>query len=60
MTASEARLRANAKWDAENTEKITVKLHRGKDPSREQIKAAADRWGLSVNAFIIKCIRENV
>lgn len=62
MTASDARLRANAKWDAANCDKITIKLNRGsgKDPSKEAIKAAAARDGLSVNAWIIEAIRDKL
>ena len=57
--ATEARLRANAKWDAANCDKITIKLNKGggKDPSKDQIRAAAERDGLSVNAWIIEAIR---
>lgn len=59
MTATEARLRANAKWDAQNTDKITIKLNhgKGKDPSKADIRAAAEREGLSMNAWIIEAIR---
>lgn len=61
MTASEARLRANAKWDAANCDKITIKLNRnGGDPSKEQIRAAAARDGMSVNAWIIDAIRDKL
>jgi predicted HicB family RNase H-like nuclease len=60
MAASEARLRANAKWDSENTDKITIKLNKAKDPTKAQIKAAADMCGMSVNAWIIEAISEKL
>ena len=58
--ASEAQLRANAKWDRENTDKITIKLNRSKDPSKAEIQAAAARNQQSVNAFIIEAIRDKL
>lgn len=58
--SSEAHLRATAKWAAQNNEMLSVKLRRGKDPSRAEIKAAADRDGLSVNAWIIEAIRDKL
>ena len=58
--ASEAQLRANAKWDRENTDKITIKLNRSKDPSKAEIQAAAARNHQSMNAFIIEAIRDKL
>ena len=58
--SSEAQRRAVAKWDAENAEKITIKLHKGVDPSKEQIQTAAARDGVSVNRWIIDCIRDKL
>lgn len=57
---SEARLRANRKWDAEHTERITVKINKDTGPTKEQIKAAAAAAGMSLNAFIIEAIREKL
>ena len=62
MAASEARLKANAKWDAENCDKITIKLNhgKGKDPSKADIKAAAERDGMTLNAWIIAAIKDKL
>lgn len=62
MAATEARLRANAKWDAANCDKITIKLNKGSggDPSKDTIKVAAARDGMSVNAWIIEAIKDKL
>jgi len=60
MTATEAQIRASAKWEHENNEKITVKLRKGIDPSKAQIQRAAQREGLSMNSFIIYCIKDKI
>ena len=55
---TEAQRRATAKWDRDNTEKITLKLYRSKDPSKAQIQAAAEAAGQSVNAWIVDAIKQ--
>ena len=58
LKTTEAQRRATAKWQAENTEKITLKLYRSKDPSKAQIQAAAEAAGQSVNAWIVDTIKQ--
>lgn len=58
--ASDARLRANAKWDAANTDKIGLKINRAKGPTKEEIKAAADRAGESLSAYIVAAVRQRM
>ena len=53
---TEAQRRATAKWDRDNTEKITLKLYRSRDPSKAQIQTAAA--GQSVNAWIVDAIKQ--
>lgn len=55
---TEAQRRATAKWDRDNTEKITIKLYRSRDPSKAQIQAAAETAGQSVNAWIVDAIKQ--
>lgn len=55
---TEAQRRATAKWDRDNTEKITLKLYRSRDPSKAQIQAAAETAGQSVNAWIVDAIKQ--
>lgn len=58
MARSEAQKRATAKWDAEHTEKVTIKLNKDTGPTKEQIRAAAERDGLTMSAWIIQRIRD--
>ena len=58
LKTTEALRRATAKWDRDNTEKITLKLYRSKDPSKAQIQAAAEAAGQSVNAWIVDAIKQ--
>ena len=53
MPISKARYKANQKWDKENLEQINIKVRKGR---KEQIRAAADAAGESVNAFILGAI----
>lgn len=58
LKTTEAQRRATAKWDRDNTEKITLKLYRSRDPSKSQIQAAAEAAGQSVNAWIVDAIKQ--
>ena len=58
LTTTEAQRRATAKWDRDNTEKITLKLYRSRDPSKAQIQDAAEAAGQSVNAWIVDAIKQ--
>ena len=60
LKTTEAQRRATAKWDRGNTEKITLKLYRSRDPSKAQIQAAADAAGQSVNAWIVDAIKQSL
>lgn len=60
MSTSEARKRASLKWEQANNEKITIKLNKAKDPTKDAIREAAERNGQSVNAFIIDAIRDKL
>lgn len=60
LKTTEAQRRASAKWQAENTEKITLKLYRSRDPRKDQIQAAAEAAGQSVNAWIVDAIKQSL
>lgn len=60
LRTSDAQRKASLKWERENNEKITVKLRRGKDPGKDQIRAAAAANGQSVNEWIIEAIRDKL
>ena len=60
LKTTEAQRRATAKWDRDNTEKITLKLYRSRDPRKAQIQAAAAAAGQSVNAWIVDAIKQSL
>ena len=53
MNISEARYKANKKWNNENLERIEIQVRKGR---KAKIKAAAEAAGESVNAFITGAI----
>ena len=60
MATSEAHRKAAAKWAATNNETQTIKLRKGIDPSKADIRAAAERDGMTVNAWLIALIKANL
>ena len=57
VPVSEAQLRAVAKYQAEHYDVIKVKTPKGE---KETIKAHADSRGESMNAFILRSVRETI
>lgn len=60
LKTSEAQRKASAKWERDNADKITIKMRKdGHDGfTKEDIKSAAYREGMSVNAWILAAIRD--
>lgn len=54
MAISEAKHRANEKWNAKNYDSLLLRLPKGQ---KEAIQSAAKRRGESVNGFIWKLIQ---
>ena len=54
MPLTEARIKANRKWDSENLERISVVFRSGE---KEQIKTAANAAGESLNHYIVSSVR---
>lgn len=54
MPISEARARANKKWDAKNLDRIQLVVRAGE---REQIRAAAEAAGESLNHYIVSATK---
>ena len=57
MTVSKAQQRAVTKYVKENYDEFKVRLPKG---TKDQIKAAADQQGQSVNAWISQAITEKL
>ena len=53
MAISDARKKANQKWDAANLDRVSLAMPKGK---REEIKAAAGEAGESMNQYIIGAV----
>jgi len=60
MPVSEAKKRANKKWDSINTKRISIVLNNDSPVSHNTIKSAADAVNLSVNAYVREAIREKI
>lgn len=54
---SEARKRANQKWDSANLDRISVVIPKGE---KDKIKAHAERKGESLNGFVVRAIHETL
>lgn len=57
MSMSEARIRANRKWNEKNLDRIMVTMRKGQ---KAPIVAHAKARGESTNAFINRAIRETM
>lgn len=60
MATSEAQKRASQKWADKNAEKLSIKLNKNKGITKERIAIAAAREGMSVNAWVIECIKDKL
>ena len=54
---SEAKKRANQKWDSANLDRISVVIPKGE---KDIIKAHAESKGESLNAFAVRAIHETM
>jgi len=57
LAISDARRRANDKWNAKAYDEIKVRVYKGK---KDEIKTYADTQGESVNGFINRAIDETI
>lgn len=57
---SEAKRRADQKWDAKAYDKVLLRLRKDTEPTRDTITRAAECAGMSLNAFIVEAIREKI
>jgi uncharacterized protein (DUF1778 family) len=60
MAQSPAHIRATTRFEHKTYDKITVRLRKDGDLTRDQVQAAADRTGESLNAFIIDAIKRKI
>ena len=63
MAKTEAQMRATNKYDANNYDRISLRIRKDGDQngvSRDSIQKAADASGMSLNAFILQAIAEAI
>jgi predicted HicB family RNase H-like nuclease len=60
MPASKAHMKATQKYESNNYDKVLLRIRRDSSQNREAITAAAEKAGLSLNAFILEAISEKI
>lgn len=55
--SSDARIRANAKYNAKTYKRLTLSI---KLNEFEKIQAEVQKQGVSMNSFILECIRDRI
>ena len=55
-----ARTRANNKWNAKAYDRVNLILKKEASPTKEEIQAAADASGESLNGYIVEAIRQRL
>ena len=57
---SEAKKRADSKWESKAYDKVLLRIRKDTEPTRETITAAAESVGMSLNAFIMEAVKEKI
>ena len=60
MARSEAKAKADAKWDKKAYDKILLRLRKDSEMNGDFIRAYAESKGESVNGFFIRAARETI
>ena len=60
MAQSRAHIEATTRYESKAYSKITLRLRKDTEPTRETITAAAAAAGLSLNAYIIEAVKEKM
>lgn len=57
---SRAKIKANAKYDAKTYDRMSFRLRKGDDISKEELTRYANECGESLNQFILNAIYERI
>ena len=57
---SKAQIKSTTKYERNNYDKVTIRLRRDADLTRDKLQEAADAARESVNAYIIEAIRQRM
>ena len=60
MNLTEAKYKANKKYDAKAYSQILLRVRKDSAYNRERIQAAAEKAGASLNTFILDAIKEKI
>ena len=60
MAATKAHMRATQKYEANNYDKILLRIRKDGEITREKIQQAADAAGISLNAYILAAVYEKI
>lgn len=60
MAVTDAKRRANAKYDGKAYKKVLLRLRNGSGTDRDEVQAAADAQGESLNGYITEAIRRRM
>ena len=60
MPASKAHIRATIKYETKSYDKLCIRIRKDADITREDIQAAADLEGESVNAYVMEAVRRRI
>ena len=55
-----ARTKANNKWNAKAYDRVNLVLKKETSPTKDEVQAAADAKGESLNAYIVEAIRQRL
>ena len=55
-----ARTKANNKWNAKAYDRVNLVLKKEASPTKDEVQAAADANGESLNAYIVEAIRQRL
>ena len=57
---SDAKKRADNKWDSKAYDKVLLRIRKDTEPTKETITRYAEQNGESLNGFIMKAIRDRI
>ena len=55
-----ARTKANNKWNAKAYDRVNLVLKKDTSPTKDEVQAAADAEGVSLNAYIVAAISQQL
>lgn len=55
-----ARTKANNKWNAKAYDRVNLVLKKDTSPTKDEVQAAADAEGVSLNAYIVTAISQQL